>query len=265
VTTPALFEPAGSGSWVATDLSRGPWDPRACHGGPVSALLGRAVESAPHGEGMDVARITVELQRPVPADAPLTVSSAVARPGRKVQLVDATIATADGIVVASARALRIRRDVAPVPEHANAPDEVPAGPAGIPRVRSSWAENGTAFHRDGAEHRFVHGGFDVPGPVVVWIRLLAPLVAGEEPTPLQRVLAAADFGNGVSSAVPFEDWTFINPELTVHLARPLVGEWVGMRTTTHYGGLGAGVALSALYDAAGRIGQGAQALLIEAR
>lgn len=263
--TAALFEAAGDDHWVATELSRGPWDPRALHGGPVSALLGRAVEAAPSGEGMDVARITVELQRPVPAGMPLTVTAALVRPGRKVQLVDATIATADGAVVASARALRIRREVASVPDDAHAPDPVPPGPAGVPRVRSTWGSGEVAFHRDGSEHRFVEGGFDLPGPVVVWIRLLAPVVDGEEPTALQRVLAAADFGNGVSSAVPFEDWTFINPELTVHLARPLVGEWVGLRTTTHYGGLGAGVALSALYDTAGRIGQGAQALLIEAR
>ena len=44
-----------------------------------------------------------------------------------------------------------------------------------------------------------------------------PLVAGEEPTGLQRVLAVADSANGVSAVLPLGDWLFINPELTVHL------------------------------------------------
>lgn len=261
----ALYEPTGDGRWIATELSRGPWDPRACHGGPVSALLGRAVERAPDGEGMDVARVTAELQRPMPPGVPLTVEAAVVRPGRKVQLVDATIRVPDGTVVASARALRIRRLEQAVDGAVQPADDVPVGPEGIGRTRSTWGNDTVAFHRDGSEHRFVSGGFDVDGPAVVWIRLLAPVVAGEEPSALQRVMAAADFGNGVSAAVPAEDWTFINAELTVHLTRPLVGEWVALGATTRFGGSGAGLALSELYDTTGRIGQAAQALVVERR
>ncbi len=261
----ALYEPTGDGRWIATELSRGPWDPRACHGGPVAAMLGRAVEQAPGGDGMQTARVTAELQRPMPPGVPLTVEAAVVRPGRKVQLVDATIRLPDGGVVASARALRIRSTEQAVTAAVVPPDEVPPGPAGIARTRSTWGSGEVAFHRDGAEHRFVSGGFDVDGPAVVWIRLLAPVVAGEEPSPLQRVLAAADFGNGVSSAVSADEWTFINAELTVHLTRPLAGEWVALGAATRFGGLGAGLALSALYDTTGRIGQAAQALVVEHR
>jgi hypothetical protein len=261
----ALFAPHGDGRWVATDVARGPWDARALHGGPVAALLGRAVEHAPGGDGMEVGRIAVELQRPVPPGVPLAVEASLARPGRKVQLVDATVATESG-VVATARAVRIRRDDRPVPPTSHPLDAPPLGPDGVPRTRSTWtAVEGEAFHRTGCEHRFAEGSWDEPGPVAVWIRLLVPVVDGEVPSPLQRVLAAADFGNGVSSGLPFEDWTFINPELTVHLVRPPVDEWVALRVATSYGDDGLGLAVAALYDRHGRIGQAAQALLVEHR
>ena len=53
----------------------------------------------------------------------------------------------------------------------------------------------------------------------MWTRLTVPVVAGEEPSPLQRTAAAADFGNGVSRILDFESHVFINPDLTVALSR----------------------------------------------
>ena len=63
------------------------------------------------------------------------------------------------------------------------------------------------------EFRFVAGSFLELGPATVWSR--HPLVAGEVPSPLCRVLVAADSGNGVSASLDFRRWRFINPELTV--------------------------------------------------
>ena len=59
-----------------------------------------------------------------------------------------------------------------------------------------------------------------------------PLVAGEEPSPLQRVLVAADSGNGVSATLDWDRYLFINVDLTVHLHRPLDGEWVCLDSIT---------------------------------
>ena len=56
----------------------------------------------------------------------------------------------------------------------------------------------TAFHKDCRELRFVNGSFADPGPCRLWCRLRVPVVAGEEPTGVQRTVAAADFANGVS-------------------------------------------------------------------
>ena len=59
-----------------------------------------------------------------------------------------------------------------------------------------------------------------------------PLVEGEEPSPLVRVMAAADSGNGVSATLDWNEWLFINTDLTVHLHRMPEGEWVCLDAVT---------------------------------
>lgn len=271
-STAVLFEQSGANRWTPTDYARGPWDPRACHGGPVSALLTRAVESVDPESPVDwqIARLTIELTRPVPVGRPLTLTTDIERPGRRVSLVSARLDD-EGSEVARVRALRIRRTHLVLADDTVQPlPDPPGSPHGVPRQRVAWAvDDPIAFHRDSCEHRFTEGSWDQPGPVGVWIRLLVDVVAGETPTGAQRAAAAADFGNGVSGGLPFDRFTFINPDLTVHLLRPPVGEWIGMRTASHYGtptaSTGAGFAESALYDLDGRLGRSVQSLILDAR
>jgi acyl-coenzyme A thioesterase PaaI-like protein len=270
----ALFQLDGE-HVVPTEFSRGPWTPDALHGGPVAALAARAVESIPTDEPMHVTRLTVELLRPVPL-APLSVSASVSRPGRKVQLVDARISSGDRDV-AWGRALRVRlqRSGSDSPDFpgASSPSSgpVPGVDPGAPPAHHggyrSPAPIGTyrAFHNAGAELVYVAGEFDGRGPATVWVRLAVPVVPGEEPTPLQRVVAAADFGNGVSSELDFAHYVFINPDLTVYLHRPALGEWVCLDASTNIGIPGAGLAQSALWDMHGPIGRSIQSLLVERR
>ncbi|MFT3853773.1 MAG: thioesterase family protein [Ilumatobacteraceae bacterium] len=266
VSEGALFEPAGD-RFVATGLSRGPWDPGACHGGPVSALLTRAVERLElDGDAWQLARLTVELTRPVPVGKPLTLTTAVERPGRKVSLVAAALADGD-TEVARVRALRIRRAELQLPVDSDLAVDVTMPPwDGIEPEVPTWAiGDDLAFHSNANEHRFVESRWDVPGPVAVWIRLNVPLIAGEEPSGVQRAMAAADFGNGISGSLAHEDWVFINPDLTVHLVRPPEGEWIGMRTASRYSPTGAGLAESELFDVAGRLGRSCQSLFVDRR
>lgn len=262
----ALFDTDGD-TFVPTELSRGPWDPDACHGGPIGALLVRAVEHAPGGDvEWQIARITVELTRPVPLE-PLRIETDVVRPGRKVGLVEIRLVKAAGdIEVARARALRIRCEPVPLPADPIIAPEPPFGdPSAAVGGEAGFSTELTAFHLDGSEHRFAEGNFADPGPVKVWIRLRVPLFEGEEPSGVQRTIAAADFGNGVSGALPHERFRYINPDLTVHLLRPPIGEWIGMDSRSHYGPLGSGLAESALYDTGGRIGRSVQSLFIDER
>jgi hypothetical protein len=250
---------------VATDHARGPWDPGACHGGPVSAMLVRAVEQIGDGGGpWQIARVTVELMRPVPVLAPLRVTAGIERPGRMVSLVTASLTSEDGTEVARARALRVRLAEVALPDAVT--PEAPFAPAGVGvHSASSWSAEDTAFHKDAVELVYAHGRFDEPGPVKMWCRLVVAVVPGEEPTGAQRAMCTADFSNGVASELDAEQMLFINPDLTVHLLRPAEGEWIGSDARCHYGPVGAGMSDAALYDSRGRIGRACQSILLAPR
>ena len=257
----AIFHPDGGG-FVATALARGPWDPNAQHGGAPSALLARAVERHEPEPAMQVARLTIELLRPVPLGR-VSVQTRTVRPGKRVQLVEAGLFSA-GTEVARATGLRIREKPVEVPVGAEADERLTPGPEGGRRMPFERVTD-TSF-ADAMDIVAVLGAPGLAGPGTAWFRLRVPVIAGEEPSPLQRVAAAADFGNGISSVVDWDDgWLFINPDLTVYLHRCPVGEWVALEATTYPGGLGAGLAEAALFDESGRIGRSVQSLLLDHR
>jgi hypothetical protein len=258
----ALFVRDG-GTFVPTGLARGPWSPDALHGGPVAALLAGLVESLPRSAPMHAARLSVELLRPVPL-APLHAEARVLRPGRKVQLAQASLRAGERELV-RATALFVRLADLPLPpRHGGGRAVRPPGPEAVAPSAPAWASETPAYHSHGVEHRVVAGAWGEPGPCTDWIRLLVPVVAGEAPTALQRVAAAADFGNGIGSALPFGAWSFINPDLTIHLQRPAEGEWIGLDAVTWPEPTGVGLAESELFDTRGRLGRALQSLLLEA-
>lgn len=254
----ALYLPDGD-RFLPTQLTAGPWSPDAQHGGPVAALVVRAIERHEAGDFL-AARLTLELLRPVPL-APLAVRTRTTRPGRKVQLVEAHV-EADGVEVARATGLRIRRAPVVLPE--GLPPSAPApAPGPEDAVRHEPWGGWEGFHNAGAELRFASGGFFQPGPATAWIRLTVPVVAGEAPTGAMRAAAAADFGNGISSVLPFGTWVFINPDLTVSLHREPVGEWICLRARTTPTSIGVGLAEGDLFDVDGAVGRSQQSLVVE--
>jgi hypothetical protein len=260
---------------LPTTYSRGPWDPAALHGGPVAALIAREIERVDAPLPMHTARITVELLRPVPLQ-PLRLTATVTRPGKKVQAVSVSVTVDDGggagLEVARASAQRIRLDPTVRADDGVAPGAVdPARNApppfldGAPVPEFFTAHGYDAFHSHGVEHRIVTGGFTVPGPTTDWMRLAVPVVPEETPTPLQRVAAVADFGNGIGGVLDFERFTFVNPDLTIALSRLPEGEWICLDAITRLGDDGVALAESALSDRRGRIGRAIQTLLIDRR
>ena len=243
--------------FVPTELTRGPWDAGAQHAGPPSALIGRALERCEPREDMRLGRVTFEILRPVPL-APLEVEARVVRPGRSVELLEATLTGPEGELV-RARAWRLIPGELRLDEPV---EEAPAGPsAGEPGQFFPTGEP-VGYHT-AMEYRFLEGGFLEPGPARVWMRMRVPLVEGESPTPLQRVLVAADSGNGVSAALDWKRFIFINTDLSVHLLREPAGEYVCLDAVTHVDGLG--LADTVLWDEEGRIGRAAQTLLVRPR
>ena len=161
----------------------------------------RARSSAPGpGEEMFVARVTYEFLGAVPL-APLTSSAAIVRPGKRLQVARGRASQRRTRAVALARA-RCACGAAP---WRSRPRRV-AGQAARRRARtraSTRAVPGQSgdegFHRTGdGDQLAARAPTPSAGPRRAWFRLRSPLVAGEEPTPLQRAVAAADFGNGVS-------------------------------------------------------------------
>jgi hypothetical protein len=261
-SVPVAFYEVDGDRYAATELTRGPWDPGAQHAGPAAALLGREIERLPDSEGLRVGRITFEILRSVPI-GPIAVSARVVRPGRRVQLVEAELGDGEQVLM-RARAWRLATAPVEIPAAAEAPAQVPPGPEQGSEAAFFPTGQERGYHT-AMECRFVAGGFVEPGPATVWLRMRQPLVAGEEPTPLQRVLVAADVGNGVSASLDYRRYLFINVDLTVHLERLPAGEWVCVEATTLAQPTGNGTAESVLADRNGRIGRALQTLLIAER
>lgn len=258
----SFFIPDGTGVFIPTDHTIGPWDARSQHGGPTAALLGRAIGSAPGGEDKRVARITFDLLRPVPLD-PLTVACEVIRPGRRADLVEASLSAGDTLVM-RASAWRIRTTNLDLPEPV--PDAVPEPESAVPlEPFGSPATHTDDYYLAAMDFRFVEGAFQSGGPATAWFRARYPLVAGEDNSPLTAVLIAIDSASGISAELHPSEWLFINPDLDVHLTRYPTDGWICIDARSHIEPTGIGMAGSTIRDRTGIIGRSSQSLLIDRR
>jgi hypothetical protein len=259
----AAYHPMEGDVLRASALTIGPWSPEHQHAGPPSALICRAVEraAAPHGL-THIARLTVNLLRPAPlGDA--RVECREDQIGRNAGHFSGRLVMA-GKDIALFTALAQREAALPVPQ--NAPGHPP--PAALkPPGESAPVEMRArkAFGYAQLVENRLAGGAYFQGPSTVWFRLNYPLVAGELPSPYQRVAVAADSGNGVSAALDFDRYTFVNCDLTINLFRRPLSEWICLDAKSWLGGNGCGLAESALYDEIGLIGRASQSLSVRAR
>lgn len=260
IMPPAFFLTAPDGAgYIGTALTRGPWDDNSAHGGPVAALIGREVELFDPDPELATVRLTIELLRPVPLGL-LEVAATLLRAGKRVRLVGVELSSA-GVVVARAVAVRVRRVPLEAPSPETAEPTVLADPescAPAPSLIDSRPDRLSIV--DAVELRVINGSAREQGPATYWFRVHVPLVDQEPITPLTRALVAADFGNGIASVVPIDTHVFINPELTVHLFRLPVGEWVANDAVTWLQPGGAAVAAGTLFDQDNRNGPVASAL-----
>ena len=259
MTADAFYDERPDGAFDASPATAGPWGPQLQHAGPPAALAARALELLPAEAGLRIARVTVDILRPVPV-APLAVATRVVRPGRRIALVEATVSTGDvDVLRVAAWQVAATPDAAPAAGPALVPPPFPGPQPPLPQ--------GLA-HIDGymsaVEWRFASGAFDEPGPAAAWARPLLPLVAGEEMSPLQRVLLLADSGNGVGTAVDRRRWLSINTDLAVSLHRDPVGEWLCLQSDTTITPGAAAATETLLFDRDGAVGRATQTLLVDA-
>lgn len=257
----AFFEPIGIDRFLAGPFTGGPWDPRMQHGGPVSALVARALTDRDPIPGQQLARVTFELLRPIPIGT-LRITTRVTRPGKKVSLVDAVLTEDDGTELMLARAWRLQPT--PVELASTLGAATMPAPGTVPEADRGFDDSIPGFMR-GVDVRFTEGHFGEQGPGAAWFRLRVPLVAGTPWRPIDPLFTAADCGNGISGVLDFRRYVYINPDLTVHLERLPDGEWVGLAAQTTVSSGGISVATGSLQDARGELGRSIQTLFVDAR
>ena len=264
----AFYEPDGDG-FVATEATRGPWDPDAQHASPPAALIGREIErlgggrmGGGEGAAAQVGRITFEIVRSVPI-GPVRVSAEVVRPGRRVEMAEATLTDGEDTELIRARGWRVRAEEIDFAAPPGFPKPPPGPEQGEAKPFFDTGQE-VGYHTS-IDYRFVKGAFDEQGPATAWLRMAVELVAGESPTPLQRLLAAADTGNGISAALDWHKFVFINVDLSVSIHRLPAGEWICLDALTLPERTGVGMADTRLLDERGPLGRAVQTLLIAPR
>jgi len=257
----------GRDRFVPTEQARGPWDPRALHGGAPAALIVSAFERMQPGAELRIGRLSFEFLRPIPLE-PLTLATRIVRPGRRVQeLAGELLAGEETIVRASAlRVTAVPQDAAAAAPRTSRDLGAPLAPPadGQPIRFALDGGKDASFAGTAMEMRWLSDPREL-GPGRVWMRLRHPLLPGEAPSPLARLTATADFGNGVSAALAFDRFVFINADLTIHLQRAPRGEWIGLDARTLLQDGGTATAESVLHDETGPLGRAFQTLVVQAR
>ncbi len=243
-------------------FAAGPWNPTMQHGGAPTALIAREAEAFPSASPMRIARLTVDLARPVPV-APLDIETEVIREGRKIQLLQVRLLAA-GTEVVRASVLKTRDE----------PMELPDNPGFRPLDLTPPAEDAPPSSGFGPGRGFGSGlsavidrggVWGVPGPAAIWFRAERAMFEGEETSPVVSAALTADFCNGASSVLDFQQWTYINADLSVSFSRNPVGRWILLDAETWAGDTGGALAFARLADRNGYFGRAVQSVLIERR
>ena len=247
--------------FVPTEHTRGPWDEHACHAGPPTGLLARALEQLLPDQRLT--RLTVNLQRPVPF-AGFRVASTVTRQGRTVSLSEARLINSENKVVITASGMHLTpspQGEMPTTKHSiGSPDEASAGEFPI----KDTLHGKPAFNGDGVQVRYPSGETRLPGPTVAWMKTV-PLLEYETPSAFQRICPLADCGNAFGRNADAHEVTFMNTDLTLLLHRDPQGEWLGTHSIGYWGSDGIGMADAQLFDSLGVVGRAMQSLILRKR
>jgi acyl-coenzyme A thioesterase PaaI-like protein len=242
--------------YTAGPATGGPWDPRLQHGGPPNALAVREAERTLVAEtgrtDLVALRLAADFVGPVPVGE-IATQAQVIRAARSAALVEVTISAADRACLI-ARVWFVRTsDTSAIAAPLDAPATVPEVPSGLDLSFN---------YGSSLEWRLIKNRMGAPGPAAAWVRPTTSLLAGEEVSGLARVALIADSASGLSSAVDWSVWSFLNVDLDIHLARPVEGEWLLMDATTQLGPSGSALARSTLSDVRGVVGSGLQTLVL---
>ena len=257
-TIPDCFFTQDGEFFRPTAHTRGPWDENACHAGPPSGILARAMELALPKK--QLCRLTVELLRPVPFSG-FRVEAQITRDGKTVSTSKAHLINEEGKTVISATGLHMAPQVIKSrPSHTRSFGKASDATIGnFPIVDTLHGL--PAFNGSGVETRYPDGQDSSPGPTTAWLKTV-PLLADESPTPFQRICPLADCGNAFGRNAEPQQVAFMNTDLTLLLHRPPQGEWFGTQSVGYWEPNGIGMADALLFDEQGVVGRALQTLLL---
>lgn len=252
----AYFERLSDRAFRATDAVQGAWNTAEQHIAPTIGLLAHLVEQhrdARRDDGLVLARLSYDILGVLPIDV-VEVEIAVVRPGRTIELVEATLSHGSRPAVILRAWLMQTADTA-----ALAGGALPIMPP--LDAHADWAPGDIwpgAFIRSGD---FRHDEAE-PGRASAWVRPHHPLLEGERISATARALGVVDVANGVSPRVPIGSAFFPNVDLTAHLFREPDEGWIGLDTTVTFGAAGIGLTHTVLNDASGPFGVSMQSLTV---
>lgn len=257
-----MFRPVGPNTYEPAEPATGSWDPGLVHGAALSALLAGRLEP----DTGTMARYAIDFLAPVPMDR-LTLDLVDDGGGSRVQR-RRMVVSARGRTVAVASALIVREGQLDLPERALdhptpfAPGSAP--PLTEPHPTASSVVGWESFVTLGVAIE-LHKVPDDPR-THQWIALTVPVLEGVTPRGIELVAAAADFAqSAVHRQLRFDDWSYRNADLTIHLARPVAGSWIGLRSEALIQPVGVGFNAADLFDSEGRLGRSAATLVVEPR
>jgi hypothetical protein len=239
----AIFEPLSAPNhWQPSALAAGPF--AGLQGGAVASLLTAEVEALAEQRKWGTAvSVTAWFLRPTPM-ANLRTRLAVLTEGGRVSVVDNTLwPDGEDAPCATVRVTLSRERGVDLPGFADGGGDA-FDPLQFP-LRTRRAAHGRAWFMDAMEAR--------KGDDIAWFRLCHEIIEGAGP--LSSVLGPADWTHGI--ARPLENVVADpNPNLTVQLFRPPLGEWLGVRAQTRWKlATGLGIGSGTLFDVHGEIGR----------
>ncbi|MDJ1114133.1 thioesterase family protein [Microbacterium dauci] len=253
----AYFERVDATHFRATSFVGGAWNVAEQHVAPPMGLLAHVIEQG-HAtrspQPMQLTRLSIEILGTIPIDV-VEVTTAVVRPGRSIELAEGALSHAGRPALIARAWLQHARDTSALAGSA-LPDMPPHDEVEVVDPSALWP--GAFIETVGeVRRRQVE-----PGRAFTWIHPKVPLLADESVSPTARLVALVDIANGVTPRVHPTEVAFPNLDLTLHLLRPPVGEWIGFDTTVSFGATGLGLTSTVLHDLDGPIGTVAQTLTV---
>lgn len=243
------FQALGEDRYLPTTHASGAWRDDELHLAPVAGLVIHHLERwrEAHTDGsMIFSRFTFEVLGQIPREE-ISISTEVVRPGRTIELVEAT-AEIGGRATIRARAWLLQRsDTLEVAAHSFTAMPSPEACADVSSLLSwpgGYIASISALQAPG--HR--------AGRTRAWISSDLDLVSGETSQPLAEYAKFLDTANGVAVMAQPSEWQFPNVDLTLHFfARP-TGRQVGLDTRVAFGAEGVGVTSAVMHDLNGPVG-----------